>query len=269
MGRASPDAIWVWVAQSMTYISVFGEIILWPPGTAEKYLIHGVLEGGDIIPHLLNTVHPTLTTVLSPSPLHTNTLSPILMAYFDNNIYHSAPAAGNLDDTNCYPFTPAVENFDAYQQWSSILAPETAGIQTLDNLTEYWDTVEQPSPTAGPSTDVSVPDDYGKHHNHCLVDWCLTCGLQIRRLWQPRIRPTPTASSSHYTPGDTRWSTKVTPSSMVIFNQINTGRKPQHNHSRQTCRTGTLFSPTGLRWKCLSSSQPLVTVRIRAAHPTQ
>ena len=72
------------------------------------------------------------------------------MAYFDeNNSWNSTLTSGW---------------FEIHPDLRSTLAVEDANIMFCN----FWDTVEQPDPIPGPSTEVLGPGDHGKHHDSHL-----------------------------------------------------------------------------------------------------
>ena len=94
----------------------------------------------------------TSTTTLTSSSLHPPTLDSIPMDYFYNN-------------TDLYHAIPVAEDFDACLDFNLASAIGATDIQTLCALDyQRWSAIEQPDFMAGPSVDVFVQGNYGKHH---------------------------------------------------------------------------------------------------------
>jgi hypothetical protein len=107
------------------------------------------------IPHLLNAVRPTLTTVLLPLPLHTSALDPIPMADFNDN-------------TDSYPTTSAAGDINLYLSQTFGLPTDEGLIQGIDTDANTWGMVGQPDPMIGPSADV-LADNCSESYDHNLV----------------------------------------------------------------------------------------------------
>jgi hypothetical protein len=74
------------------------------------------------------------------------------------------------DNTNSYPATSATVNFEGYPVLNLTPAIQATDTQTLETPANFWGMVEPAGPMAGSPSSVGISNDYGEHHDHCLVD---------------------------------------------------------------------------------------------------
>ena len=122
-----------------------------------------ILEGGGrSSPIQRHFIQPPTTALLPPS-----TPNSISMAYYNEN-----------ENENFYPIIPAADNVDIYPD-----------LNTGADYTLSLDTWDVNGPNADPLTVMPDPNNYSKHHDHCVVDCCLTYCLQAWRSRGSNIQP--------------------------------------------------------------------------------
>ena len=151
------------------------------------------------------------------------------MAHFDEN-------------PNFYPTIPTVENFNIYPHFYPMPDTGAGNIQPLDNFENSRNLAEQCGFLFDPLTVGPVPNSYGKHHDHRLVDRCLPRCLQTGRSQKSHIRS----------------RAKTTLSQCTL---ANTYRKSNLNLSSAVSQDGTVASLPGWPRNHLLSSRPPATVR--------
>ena len=150
------------------------------------------------------------------------------MAHFDEN-------------ANFYPMIPTADNFNIYSHFYPMPDAGAENIQPLNNF-ENWNLAEQCGLFFDPLAVAPVPNSYGKHHDHRLVDRCLPCCLQTGKSKKSHIRP----------------RAKTTLSQCTL---ANTYRRSNLNHGSAVSQDGMVASLLGWPRNHLLSSRPPATVR--------
>ena len=206
----------------MAYGGVPGEIL---PHNRVVYKPRGF--GREVVPHPFNT-----PLIISPPP-HANYPNSISMAHFDEN-------------ANFHPTIPIAENFNIYSHFYPMPDAGAETIQPLNNF-ENWNLAEQCGLFFDPLAVAPVPNSYGKHHDHRLVDRCLPCCLQTGKSKKSHIRPRTKTTLSQRTLANT-------------YRRFNLNHSTAY-HSSAVSQDGTVASLLGWPRNHLLSSQPPATVR--------
>ena len=148
---------------------------------AEQYKESGGLGGREFFPTQRRSYNAR-NSLYSPSSLHEQTRL-IAMAHLSDDI-RLYNLNDNIDLYNFYPTTSTAGDFDIGQSLRLTSAAEEVGVQPIDTSLEAILRM-LPGPMVGLPAGGHHGYDYGEHHGHPLVGWCLTRCLQIRWFRSP------------------------------------------------------------------------------------
>ena len=142
------------------------------------------------------------------------------------------------EDADFYPTIPTGENFDIYPHSNPMSETQGAGnVQPFNALGNGRNLTNQRGPLFNP---------YCKHRDHLLVDYSLTCCLQIWRSRGSNIRPRAATT-------------------LVLCMPANICQRSNPNHSPPASQDQMVLSPLGRPQNHLLFPRPPATARFFSA----